>query len=153
MDIQEIIDRPDLKQFTMKLVCSGDGDIPLWMKMGDGNQSDQKQFAKTIKEFKNSFNFSGLMVADAALYTQDNLQYLGNVEWLTRVPLTIKSAQKLVREMDKDNLTPREQAGYSYAEVKQNYGGIEQRWLVVESQKRREADLKSLEEKIKKDCC
>ncbi len=71
------------------------------------------------------------MVADAALYTQENLQYLGNVEWLTRVPLTIKSAQKLVREMDKDNLTPREQAEYSYAEVKQNYGGIEQRWLVL----------------------
>jgi len=39
------------------------------------------------------------MVADAALYTQDNLQYLGNIEWLTRVPLTVKAAQKLVREM------------------------------------------------------
>ncbi|MBC6423568.1 MAG: hypothetical protein GDA43_20280 [Hormoscilla sp. SP5CHS1] len=41
--------------------------------------------------------------------------------------------------------------GYSYAEVKQNYGGIEQRWLVVESQKRREADLNNLEKKIKKE--
>ncbi|MBC6474497.1 MAG: hypothetical protein GDA48_18205 [Hormoscilla sp. GM102CHS1] len=41
--------------------------------------------------------------------------------------------------------------GYSYSEVKQNYGGIEQRWLVVESQKRREADLNNLEKKIKKE--
>jgi len=47
----------------MELICSGDGDLPLWMKMGDGNQSDQKQFAQTIKEFKKTFNFSGLMVA------------------------------------------------------------------------------------------
>ncbi|MBC6473545.1 MAG: IS1634 family transposase, partial [Hormoscilla sp. GM102CHS1] len=31
------------------------------------------------------------------------------------------------------------------------YGGIEQRWLVVESQKRRESDLKSLEKKIQKE--
>ena len=70
---------------------------------------------------------------------------------MTRVPLTIKSAQKLVREMDADRLIKSEQVGYSYAEVKENYGGIEQRWLVVESQKRREADLKSLEAKIKKE--
>ncbi|MBC6452768.1 MAG: IS1634 family transposase, partial [Hormoscilla sp. SP5CHS1] len=104
----------------------------LWMKMGDGNQSDQKQFAQTIKEFKKTFEFSGLMVADAALYTQDNLQYLGNIEWLTRVPLTIKAAQKLVREMDANTLISSQQVGYSYAEVMQKYGGIEQRWLVVE---------------------
>lgn len=43
--------RPDLKQCTMQLICSGDGDIPLWMKMGDGNASDQKEFPKSIKEF------------------------------------------------------------------------------------------------------
>ena len=41
--------------------------------------------------------------------------------------------------------------GYSYAEVKQNYGGIEQRWLVIESQKRRESDLKIFEKKIEKE--
>ncbi|MBC6474177.1 MAG: IS1634 family transposase [Hormoscilla sp. GM102CHS1] len=123
--------RPDLKQFTMELICSGDGELPLWMKIGDGNQSDQKQFAQTIKEFKKTFEFSGLMVADAALYTQDNLQYLGNIEWLTRVPLTIKAAQKLVREMDANTLISSQQVGYSYAEVMQKYGGIEQRWLVL----------------------
>ncbi len=143
--------RPDLKQFTMELICSGDGDIPLWMKMGDGNQSDQKQFAQRIKEFKNTFEFSGLMVADAALYTQENLQYLGNIEWLTRVPLTVKAAQKLVREIDTDTLIASQQVGYSYAKVKQNYGGIEQRWLIVESQKRRESDLNSLDKKIAKE--
>ena len=145
--------RPDLKQFTMELVCSGDGDIPLWMKMGDGNQSDQTQFAKTIREFKENFQVSGIMVADAALYTQENLQYLGNIEWLTRVPLTISTAQKLVREINANTLTPSTQAGYSYKEVKETYGGVEQRWLIVESQKRRgsEADLESLERRIEKE--
>ena len=32
-----------------------------------------------------------------------------------------------------------------------HYGGIEQRWLVIESQKRRESDIKSLENKIEKE--
>ena len=41
--------------------------------------------------------------------------------------------------------------GYSYQEISKTYGGIEQRWLVVESQLRRESDLKSLEKKIQKE--
>ena len=143
--------RPDLKQYTMDLICSGDGDIPLWMKMGDGNESEQKQFAKAIKEFKKTLRFEGIMVADAALYTQENLQYLGEIKWISRVPLTIKVAKKLVAEMDANDLNESDSEGYSYGEVKQNYGTIEQRWLVIESQKRRESDLKKLEKKIKND--
>ena len=143
--------RPDLKQYTMNLICSGDGDLPLWMKMGDGNESEQKQFSKAIKEFKKSLKLEGIMVADAALYTQENLQYLGNVKWISRVPLTIKVAKKLVTEMDAEDLSEGDSEGYSYGEVKQIYGTIEQRWLVVESQKRKESDLKNLDKKIKND--
>ncbi|MDJ1185886.1 IS1634 family transposase [Roseofilum casamattae] len=44
--------RPDLKQFMMELICTGDGDVPLWMKIGDGNESDQKQFAQSMKQGK-----------------------------------------------------------------------------------------------------
>jgi transposase len=29
--------RPDLKQFIVDLMCSGDGDIPLYLRVGDGN--------------------------------------------------------------------------------------------------------------------
>ncbi len=39
--------RPDLKQYTMQLICSGG--IPLWMKMGDGNASDQKELPSASK--------------------------------------------------------------------------------------------------------
>ena len=110
--------RPDLKQYTMNLICSGDGDIPLWMRMGDGNESDQKQFSKAIKEFKQSFDFEGIMVADAALYTQENLQYLGKIKWISRVPLTIKAAKKLVTEMDAELMRESDSQGYIYGEVK-----------------------------------
>ncbi|MBO1351395.1 MAG: IS1634 family transposase [Hormoscilla sp. GUM202] len=143
--------RPDLKQYTMQLICSGDGGIPLWIKMGDGNASDQKEIPLAITEFKKSFEFSGLMVADAALYTQDNWQILGDIKWLSRVPLTIKAAKKLVTEAKTENFISCEQAGYRYLEVTQNYGDIEQRWLVIESQERRESDLKKFSDKIDKD--
>ncbi|NEP79294.1 MAG: IS1634 family transposase [Okeania sp. SIO3C4] len=66
--------RPDLKQFTMDLICTNDGDVPLWMRIGSGNESDQKEFVQAMKGFKNQLNFDSLMVADSALYTQENLQ-------------------------------------------------------------------------------
>ena len=57
--------RPDLKQFMMDLICTNDGDVPLWMRIGSGNESDQKQFV--LKDFKNQLNFDSLMVADSAI--------------------------------------------------------------------------------------
>ena len=63
----------------------------------------------------------------------------------------IKSAYKLVQEIDGDNLNRSQIKGYSYQEISKTYGGIEQRWFVVESQQRRESDLKSLEKKIQKE--
>lgn len=77
---------------------------------------------------------------------------LGDIKWLSRVPLTIKAAHNLVRAADEEKFIYCEQEiGYSYLEVTQNYGAIEQRWLVVESRKRREADLKKIAKKIDKD--
>lgn len=39
--------RPDLKQFILDLICSEDGDVPLFLRIGDGNESDQAVFPKT----------------------------------------------------------------------------------------------------------
>ena len=135
----------------MELICTADGDVPLWMRIGDGNESDQKRFAQSMKEFKKQFNLDSLIVADSALYSQENLQALKNIKWLSRVPLKIKAARNLVLEADSDKFTPSNQVGYSYLEVPKTYGGIKQRWLVVESEERRESDLKQLEKKIQKD--
>ncbi len=73
--------RPDFKQFLMALICTADGDVPFWMRIGSGNESDPKQFIQAMKEFKNQFNLDSLMVADSALYTQENLQALKNIKW------------------------------------------------------------------------
>ncbi|MDJ1185916.1 IS1634 family transposase [Roseofilum casamattae] len=143
--------RPDLKQFMMELICTGDGDVPLWMKIGDGNESDQKQFAQSMKEFEKQFNLESLMVADSALYTQDNLKLLRNMKWLSRVPMKIKAAQNLAQSEDSAQFTLSQTEGYSYREVGKTYAGIKQRWLIVESEERRKSDRKQLEKKIEKE--
>ena len=142
--------RPDLKQFVMNLVCWGDGDIPAFVELADGNQSDKTRFAALMQEFRRQWNFEGLYVADSALYSEQNLQQLSGLRWLTRVPLTLKAASELVNQLPPTALAPTELEGYRMATVCCAYGGIRQRWFVVESQERKQADLKQLDKTLAK---
>ena len=40
--------RPDLKLLVVDLMCSGDGDIPLYLRVADGNELDKAVFAQFI---------------------------------------------------------------------------------------------------------
>jgi transposase len=142
--------RPDLKQFILDLICSGDGDVPLFLRVASGNESDNSIFASICQDFKNKLNLDSLMVADSALYTAPNLEMLTNLRWLTRVPLSLKQAQQLVSQLHESEFHSSAVTGYRWSEHKSNYGGITQRWLVVESSLRREADQRKLEKKLKK---
>ncbi len=73
------------------------------------------------------------------------------MSWVTRVPLSIKEAKEIVSNLSDEEFTKSELKGYSYQEIENNYAGIKQRWLVVESQPRKESDLKKLEQKINKE--
>jgi transposase len=83
--------RPDLKQLMVDLIGSGDGDMPVFLRTGSGNESDQKVFPELFKQFRNQVNFDSLMVADSALYTADNLKQMQDWKWLTRVPFRLKN--------------------------------------------------------------
>jgi transposase len=142
--------RPDLKQFIVDLICSEDGDVPLYLRVADGNESDQTAFGKILCEFRNKLEVDALMVADSALYSEANLQQIAGLRWLTRVPLTIKKAQKLLSEPGEEDFCKSVIPGYSWCEQSINYGGIKQRWLVVESDERQASDLKRLAKNIQK---
>jgi transposase len=140
--------RPDLKQFMMNLICVGDGGIPVMMEVVKGNQADKARFAGLLQEFKEQWTFEGICVADAALYSAENLEAMSGLKWLTRVPLSIKTAGELVesnRELQKSKLS-----GYATAEAMSEYGGVKQRWILVESQARRKSDIKQLDKKLEK---
>lgn len=140
--------RPDLKQFVMNLVCWSDGDIPAWIELADGNQADKARFAELMQAFRQQWHFDGLYVADSALYSEANRQSLSGLQWLTRVPLTLKSAVEVVSQLPAAALQPTGLVGYDIGTVCTDYGGVPQRWFVVESQARKQADLQKLEQRL-----
>jgi len=73
------------------------------------------------------------MVADCAIYTEQNIKLMSNIKWLSRVPLTIKEAKTLVTTLPESEFIQSKIDGYSSVEKKVSYAGIEQRWLVVQS--------------------
>lgn len=62
-------------------MCSGDGDIPLYLRVADGNESDRGIFAQLMKEFRENWELDALFVADAAMYGEENLQQLNQLRW------------------------------------------------------------------------
>ncbi len=142
--------RSDLKQFVMNLICGGEGGIPLFLEMADGNQDDKTKFAHLFEEFQKQWTFEGVHIADSALYTADNLKRMEQLKWVTRVPLTLAQAKQVLVEVSEDELVDSCLKGYSIAERTSNYGGVEQRWLIVKSLARQQSDQKQLQKKILK---
>ncbi len=73
---------------------------------------------------------------DGASYSQENLGALQGFSWVMRVPATLKEARALLRkELPQEAWRPL-LPGYRGLEVESEYGGVRQRWLLVESQER-----------------
>lgn len=143
--------RPDLKQFVTELICSGDGDIPIFLKTVSGNQVDSKCFGEIAVEYRKQIKVDSLMVADCALYTAENIKLMSNfIRWLSRVPLTLTQAKELVSSLSESEFKKSTIDGYSYVEKEVIYAEVKQRWLVVQSQLRRESDLRKLSQNIEK---
>ena len=144
--------RPDLKQFTLALITSGDGDVPLYLRVGNGNDSDHAVFTEVIAEFQQQWKADQpeVYVADAALYSEENLEALGKTPWISRVPATIAEAQRLMQTLSSELFIVSCSDNYAIAEVCSTYAGVQQRWLVVQSKSRQQADLKQLNKRIAK---
>ncbi len=123
-----------MKQFLLTLVCSADGDVPLWLKVASGHSHDSEMFAQVLKDFIEQWTQEGVFVMDTALYTQPNLQQVGSLGWLSRVPLTLKAAQVLLQgNVSLLSEAPCDSPGYRMWEVEQTYGGVAQRWVLIET--------------------
>ena len=129
--------RPDLKQAVLELMVSQDGGVPLLCKSWDGNTSDievfQERAQALIETLKNSPS-PRYLVADGKLYHEDNAAHLKSLGFITRIPQTLNIVSQVIRqalEMDTWQHLD-EQTGYQCLEL--CHFGIEQRWLVVQSQ-------------------
>jgi transposase len=142
--------RPDLKQFIIDTIVSGDGDVPLYLKIDDGNADDKSVFVERLKEFKSQWTFDGICVADSALYTAENLSAMAGMKWITRVPLSIKEAQNKISDIEDSAWSDNQIKGYKIAAIASEYANIKQRWLVIESEIRKQAAIYKITEEVEK---
>ena len=149
--------RPDLMQFVCNLCCARDGGVPLFLEVASGNQSDRQEFGRLMQDFHQHWDVETLFVVDAAFYSETNLNRVESLRWISRVPLTINEAQALIHQdtaqLQAVKCTLKD---YKLWEIHSTYGGVEQRWILVESQRRKaqasvwEKDLKRIETDLKR---
>ena len=146
--------RPDLKQVVVGLLTTYRAALPLWIQALDGNASDTQSVPALVQAYIAQLREGETppyIVADSALYSQDNLQALSGVKWITRVPERIGLVQTVEEAIAVEDMRASALEGYHYAEIGALYGGVRQRWLVVYSQAAYARDVKALEKRIGKE--
>jgi len=143
--------RPDLNQMVLQLICENKAGIPVWMKAMNGNSNDAKDFRKTIKahtsQLKASLGMS-MIVADSALYAKETLDELGDFGWISRVPDRINGVSELCQMMAKMWLDTKPERAIQA--LCSNYGGVNQRWLVVYTRSAHERAEKTVNRQLLK---
>ena len=95
---------------------------------------------------------SPYFIMDSAGYTENNIQeWSGKIKQVSRPPATIWEVQSLYQQIEPEYMEPASQPGYAYAEVGCIYGGINQRWLVIYSEKAYRREIKTLNRRIWKE--
>lgn len=127
--------RPDLKQVVLELMVSQDGGIPFISKSWSGNTSDNEIFESRAKELLNSASMSeSFTIADSKLYSKDNSENLKHLNFITRIPGTLKEENKAIDNALKSGKWFNLDNGNHYQCIELEHYGMSQRWLVVWSQ-------------------
>ena len=126
---------PELNQVVVSLMTTYRSSFPLWFEALSGNSSDKTNFRETIKKFKNQFDGDQpYYVCDSALYSKKNIEELSMCKWVTRVPETLSSVKKAIGEASKESMIVVDD-NLRFTPLSSQYGDIEQRWLLVFSEK------------------
>jgi transposase len=90
-------------------------------------------------------------VADSALYTADNLQKLAETQskWITRVPATVSAAYAALVQAHPQTMTPLS-AGSRSQGLTSTYGGVAQRWVLVDSEHRHAQAQHTVDKQLRK---
>jgi transposase len=146
--------RPDLKQVVVTLVTSQKARIPLWLEALDGNSSDKTSFRETVDAYCRHLTADDEMpwfVLDSAAYTAENIAHWGTAKrWITRVPETITEAANALRSVTTKEMTDLGN-GYAIHATTSQYGGVEQRWVIVYSEKAEQRECKQLNKRVAKE--
>jgi transposase len=142
--------RDDLQRFGLGTITNQYG-IPLFAKAYSGNSSDKETIIEAMKRLQENITFPDdvYYIADSALYSEGNIESMGiSMKWITRVPSTLNlSKDLLASDLEfKKGEDPR----YSFYETIVEYGGIEQKWVVVHSSEMQKRKDITFERKIQR---
>jgi transposase len=145
--------RLDLKPVMLALICANASSLPIYLATLDGNRSGKKALPDIAQAYLKQFEESEekpYIIADSALFSEDNSQALAGVTWITRVPATLTQAQQVLADIVQGQMRDAGE-GYFFLEQTVTYGNIEQRWLLVLYEPKRERDVKQLEKAIERE--
>jgi transposase len=145
--------RPDLNQVMLELMVEHQAGIPILMTPLSGNSSDPQTFGQVIRahiEQLHTTYGATYLVADSALYSEDNLDKLAQtaIKWITRVPATLSEAQAALAQADPQAMAAL-QEGYRYHELTSTYGGVEQRWVLIYSEPRQAPAQRTVDKQLR----
>lgn len=146
--------RPDLNQVILSLITENQAGIPLYMQAVSGNANDAETFKKTVKShvksLKKAYN-NTYFIGDSALYTEETIRALAeeNQSFITRVPQKLKEAKMILTKASVAAWTELED-GYAGSWFDSNYGGVQQRWLLIRSSQAKAREKHILDAAINK---
>jgi transposase len=145
--------RFDLKQMTLLLATTGASGFPIWMESHSGNASDKKtleEAASRMQKFCKALESapSFLYVGDSAMYA-NCVKYGHDLLWLSRVPENMKISKDLLLQQGIDWIELDD--GYKIHAVERNYGGVQQRWVLVFSEAAYAREIVTLNKNIQKE--
>jgi len=146
--------RPDLKQAILGMICANRTSIPIYLSAISGNTSDKTSLPEIAEVYLEQFaedEDTPILVADSALYSADAIKKLSSTPWVSRVPATINEAKDLLANTDKETMSVSDRDDYCFYETTSTYGDVEQRWLVVRYEPRRQAQLANFEKRIQRE--
>jgi len=149
--------RNDLRQFVLEMISANVEGIPLFIKAASGNKTDKTEFPAVLEEYLAQMKeadeeLSGYTVADSALYSEENIQRIAAIKWISRVPETLKQAKTELSTYASRSWIDFENApGYKYVEISSTYGGISQRWLIVWSSQAEKRSEKTVSKWVSKE--
>jgi len=146
--------RSDLKQFVISLIMSDS--LPVSIQTLSGNTSDKTHFREIVKQYgqslKESWGEDKIWVRDSAGYTEETIKAISDdYKWISRVPETITDAKEMLESVDREKTCITSLNGYRIFSTEMEYGGVNQRWIVVFSEKAFARETKTLEKKIRKE--
>ena len=143
--------RPELNQLVLQLICENQAGIPMLMKPLSGNSSDKTDFRGTLQAHLDQLQTEAgihYLVADSALYTAETLPLLQTVNWITRVPETLKLAREQISQQASALMA--DPKTLSLKSVAVRYAALDQRWLVVYSPEAHQRALKTVSRQLLK---